>query len=106
MSKSNERWMTENSFKQLVLVANSIAVFQTAIKMEPAGSKRRTAYSCILRDLRRLESSIPGALPLDVSLDQSKLFYDRLGTAVQKFIESFNPAKPVGRDSKGRFTKL
>lgn len=105
MSKQLQHPMNENNFQQLVLVANAIAVFQMAIKLEPVG-KRRGDYADVLKRLRRLESSIPGYLAPEVSLGQSKLFYDRMGSAVGKFMDSFKDARPVGRDKKGRFAKI
>lgn len=106
MSRSLSKPMIENDFKQLVLVANAIAVFQMAIKLETADKRRRTAYALALRDLRRIESSIPGNLDRGVAEVQSSKFYNRLGDAVQKFMDSFKDAKPVGRDSKGRFVRI
>lgn len=97
--------MTENDFQQLTLLANSIAIFTMAIKLEKQGSKRRAIYSDILMRLKRAERSIPGHLEGRIT-DQSVKFYNRLGEAVTAFLGSFKDAKPVGRDKKGKFTKL
>jgi len=105
MSRQLDKPMDEGSFKQLTLVANSIAIFQMAVKMESPGSKRRAMYADILMRLKRLERSIDGNLEGRV-LDASVAFYNRLGDAVTKFMGSFKDARPVGRDEKGRFVKL
>lgn len=105
MSKQLDKPMTDGDFQQLTLVANSIAVFQMAIKMEKQGSTRRREYADILMRLRRAERGIPGHLE-GRSIDASVKFYDKLGDAVAKFRDSFKDAKPVGRNKKGRFVKL
>lgn len=105
MSRNLSRPMTDDDFKQLTLVANSIAVFQMAIKLEKQGSTRRRDYADILMRLKRVERTIPGHLEERVT-DASVKFYDRLGDAVTLFLQSFEDAKPVGRDKKGRFEKL
>lgn len=97
--------MTDENFQQLVLLSNSIAVFQMAIKMEKQGSPRRIKYGDILMRLRRVERTIPGNLEGRV-VDASDTFYRRLEKAVACFCGSFKDAKPVGRDKHGRFTKL
>lgn len=105
MSRKLDQPMNDEDFQQLVLLSNSIAVFQMAIKMEKQGSKRRTEYADILKRLRRVESTIPGNLEGRV-IDNSTAFYARLEDAVARFRDSFKDARPVGRDKKGRFTKL
>ena len=104
--KSMDKPMTQGDFKQLTLLANAMAVIKMSMAYGGLNQQRKAEYAEVMKRLKRLESSIPGYLAPEVSLDQSKLFYDRMGTAVQKFIDSFNPAQPVGRDAKGRFTKL
>lgn len=105
MSRKLDKPMTDSNFQQLTLLANSIAIFQMAIHMEKQGSRRRMDYADILKRLRRVEASIEGHLE-ERTTDASVAFYDRMGDAVQKFRDSFKDARPVGRDSKGRFTKL
>ena len=103
MAKRNlNKPMTDSDFQQITLLANSIAVFEMAIKMEKQGSPRRCEYANILMRLRRAESSIPGHLE-GRTLDQSIKFYRDMEVAVGRFRRSFEDAKPVGRDEKGRF---
>jgi len=103
--KQLDKPMTDIDFQQLTLIANSIAIFQMAIKMESQGSSRRKEYADILMRLRRVERTINGNLE-DRVLDASIAFYDRLGDAVARFMRSFEDAKPVGRNKKGRFVKI
>lgn len=97
--------MTDSDFQQITLLANSIAVFEMAIKMEKQGSTRRAEYANILMRLRRAERSIEGHLE-GRTLDQSIKFYQDMEVAVGRFRRSFNDAKPVGRDTKGKFISL
>lgn len=106
MAKQLDKPMTEIDFQQLTLVANSIAVFQMAIKLEPPGSQRRKDYADILMRLRRVEKTIPGYLSPEISNVQSVKFYERLGDAVAKFMDSYNTPKLLGRDAQGRFIKI
>jgi hypothetical protein len=105
MSRQLDKPMSDESFQQLVLLSNSIAVFQMAIKMEKQGSPRRREYGDILMRLRRVERTIPGNLDGRV-IDASAAFYARLEEAVARFRDSFKDARLVGRDKKGRFVKL
>lgn len=88
MSRSLLKPMDEDSFMQLTLLANSIAIFEIVLRMEKPGSDRRRAYADILKRLRRCERSIEGHLE-ERTLDASKEFYSDMEAAVVKFRKSF-----------------
>lgn len=94
--------MTEHDFQQMTLLANLIAVIGTVIQREKPNSKRRVAYSMMMRDAKRIENSIPGNLE-GRSIEESVAFYEDMQKAVYKYLRSFNPPKQVTRGKNGRF---
>ncbi len=91
--------MTDADFQQVTLLANSIAIFEIAIKLEKAGSVRRRDYADILKRLRRVEHTIEGNLE-NRTLDASIAFYRDMEQAVGRFRRSFADVTPVDRDEK------
>lgn len=97
--------MTEFDFQQLTLIANLMAVCKR-LSVRETNMERKSAFGLVMRDVKRIESSIKGYLDPRIAEGSADRFYFEMEKAVIKFLNSFKDAKPVGRDSNGRFVRL